>query len=97
MNGRKFIAKPVFSGQYRKYNDYLRVWEIETDADQETTLEWCFENVYRKRIPEKREWHKNTMYGGEKWGDMNYHFNGWYEMHPIPEGFRFTVCEPYCD
>lgn len=93
----KFIAKPVHSGQYQRYGDYFRVWDITTDADQETTLEWCFENVYRRRIPEKSEWHKNIQYGGEKSNDMKYYLDGWYEMHTIPEGFRFTVCEPYAD
>lgn len=97
MNNHKYVAVPVHSGQHQRYGDFFRVWDITTDADAEKTLEWCFENVYRRRIPEKREWHKNIQYGGEKSNDMKYYFDGWYELHPIPEGFRFTVCEPYAD
>lgn len=97
MSEKKFEATLVHSGQYRRYDDFYREWEIKTDASAEETLEWCFENLCKRRIPESAEWHKNVRYGGEKSGDMGYYFAGYYTMHPIPEGFYFKVCEPYCD
>lgn len=96
MSEKIFKADKVHSGQYRRYSDSYYIWNVTTNASKEETLEWCFQNLH-KRVPDYEEWHKNTMYGGERWNDLGYYFAGYYKMHFIPEGFQFRVCEPYCD
>lgn len=98
----RFSAVQVHCGQYRPYGDFFRVWDVTTAASEAETLEWCFNNLYKRRVPREAEWHANTRYGGEKWGDMDYHFAGYYKMAPIQVesariGFRFTICEPFAD
>lgn len=90
-------AKEVHCGQYRKYDDFYRVWEIQTDMGKEEVVEWCFQNLHKRRVPESAEWHKNIRIGGEKSGDYRYYFMGYYKIEKINGGFRFTVCEPYED
>ena len=63
----------------------------------EETLGYCFENLHKHRCPEYAEWHKNTVYGGAKSGDMGYHFGGYYTLIAIDGGFSFSVCFPYAD
>ena len=90
-------AKEVHYGQYKKYGDSYLVWEITTDMGQEETVEWCFQNLHKRRVPESAEWHKNIRIGGEKSGDYGYYFAGYYKVEKIDGGFRFTVCKPYTD
>lgn len=92
-----FEAKQTHCGQYKRYGDFFRVWEVKTDKSKEETVDWCFENLYKKRVPESAEWHKNIQYGGAKSGDMEYYFAGYYSVKAIDGGFEFTVCTPYDD
>ena len=93
----KFSAVKIRSGQNAPYDHTYHVWDVQTTATEEETRTWCFANLSRKTLPEEAEWNKNIMYKGAKRGDMSYYFTGWYEMHPIDGGYRFTRCEPYCD
>lgn len=92
-----FEAKMVHCGQYKRYGDFYREWEIRTDRSEEETVEWCFENLYKRRVPRYSEWRKNIQYGGARWHDAGYYFAGHYSIHPIDGGFKFTICEPYAD
>jgi len=95
----KFKAQQIHCGQYKPYGDSFRVWDIETDCtDSEKVLEYCFTDLYQRKIPEGVEWHKNIRYGtGEKSGDANYYFAGYYELSKTDTGYKFTVCEPFAD
>lgn len=90
-------AKQIHCGQYKRYGDFFRVWEVKTDLSKEETVEWCFENLYKRRVPHTGEWHANIRYGGPKWSDASYYFAGYYSIEPIDGGFKFTICEPYAD
>jgi len=92
-------TKETHCGQYKSYGDFFRVWEIETDCeDKEKILEYCFANIYKRRVPESVEWHRNVRFGtGEKSGDANYYFAGYYALEKMSTGFKFTVCEPFAD
>jgi hypothetical protein len=92
-------AQPIHCGQYKPYGDFFRVWDIETDCeDKGKVLEYCFTSLYQSRIPESDEWHKNIRYGtGEKSGDANYYFAGYYNLNKTATGYKFTVCEPFTD
>lgn len=93
-----FTVESKHVGQYKPYGDYFRVWDIKTDATKEDVIERCFSEVYKCRIPETSEFHRNIRYGtGEKSGDASYYFSGYYTIEPIDGGFRFTVCEPFAD
>ena len=50
-----FKAKQVHSGQYKPYGDSYDVWEVKTDRSKEETLDWCFKNLHKRRVPEKAE------------------------------------------
>ena len=90
-------AKQIHCGQYRRYDDFYRVWEIETDEPQEKVLEYCFSELHKRKVPEYGEWHHAVKFGGERDGDMAYYFAGYYRLEEIESGYKFTVCEPYCD
>jgi hypothetical protein len=93
-----FVVIQKHCGQYKSYGDFFRVWEIKTDAEKQDVLDYCFANVYRRPVPESGEWHRNIRYGtGEKSGDANYYFAGYYTLAKIEGGWTFTVCEPYTD
>lgn len=93
-----FNAKQTHSGQYKKYGDFFRVWEIETDMSKEKVLEKCFTELCKKRLPESAEYHKEIRYGtGSHSSDANYYFKGYYTLEEIENGYKFTVCEPYAD
>lgn len=85
-------------GQYKKYGDFFRVWKIETkEEDREKVLQYCFDNLYKRVVPNEAEWRKNIRYGGEKSNDMYYYFGGYYILAKNENGYTFTVCEPYAD
>jgi hypothetical protein len=84
-------------GQSKPYGDFFRIWEIKTDMSKEDSLSWCFENIYKRKVPEYGEWRKNTVLGGEKYGDLGYYFAGYYTIKSHENGYMFTICEPYCD
>nr|DAF81553.1 MAG TPA: hypothetical protein [Caudoviricetes sp.] len=93
-----FEAKQTHCGQYRKYGDFFRVWEIETDMSKEAVLEKCFAELYKRRLPESAEYHREIRFetGGHS-GDADYYFRGYYTLESIDNGYKFTVCEPYAD
>ena len=94
----EFQAMQTHCGQYKRYGDLFRVWEIETKCqDKEKTLEYCFTELYKRRVPESGEYHANIRIGGEKSGDANYYFAGYYTLKKTNTGYNFTVCEPYTD
>ena len=95
----KYKATSVHCGQYKRYGDFFRVWEIETEnEDEEAVLNFCFENLYKGKVPSESEWRVAIKYGtGEKSGDAAYYFAGYYKLERIEKGYKFTICEPYCD
>lgn len=91
-------AEQTHCGQHRKYGDFFREWDIQTDEkNREVVLNYCFDNLYKRRVPDSAEWHLNIKYGGEKSEDANYYFAGYYTLAKTDKGYKFTVCEPYCD
>lgn len=91
-------AKIVHSGQYRRYGDYFRVWELNTDGEsEEEVLRYIRENVYKSDLPNSREWSANIRYGGKHYYDPLYYFRGCYSLEKIDGGYRYTVKEPFCD
>ena len=89
-------AKQIYSGQYYKNGKFIRIWDVTSEESEETTLEWCFENLTRKRLPSEGEWRKNKKRGGERFGDTSYYLSGYCTIRHMPEDYRFTVCEPCC-
>lgn len=77
-----FEARQTHCGQYKPYGDFFRVWDIATEASKESTLDYCFDKLYTRRVPESCEWHMNT---------------GYYTLVAIQGGFIFTICEPFTD
>lgn len=93
-----FEAKQTHCGQHKKYGDFFREWDIETDLPKEEALEKCFSELYKRKIPESAEWHKEIRYGtGEHSGDAKYYFAGYYTLTKTERGYQFSVCEPYAD
>lgn len=90
-----FNAKQIHRGQYRTFGDYFRVWEIESDMPKEAVIEKCFSELHKTKLPEKKEWSKEIVFGARHFGDADYYFRGYYSIETIEGGFRFTVCEPY--
>lgn len=96
----KITAKQTHCGQYEPYGDFFRVWDIETDGtDKEKVFEYCFTELYHRRVPESAEWHKNIQAGGAKsgWDNADYYFAGYYTLEKTNTGYKFTVCEPFAD
>lgn len=93
-----FKAKLTHCGQYKRYGDFFRAWEIETDMPKEAVIEKCFSELYKTKLPEEKEWRKEIRYGvGSHSGDAGYYFRGYYTLETIAGGYKFTVCEPYAD
>lgn len=92
-------AKQTHSGQFRRYDDYYRIWEIETDVeDTGGIVNWCFNNLYGgKVLPESDEWHRNIAYGGDRHDDISYYFKGYYSLKKKGDIYEFKICEPYAD
>lgn len=91
-------AKQTHCGQYKRYGDFFRVWEIETDEPIEAVLEFCFTELYKRRVPAKGEWSAAIRYpDGEHRNDPDYYFAGYHTIGEIEKGYKFTVCEPYAD
>lgn len=45
-------AKLVHCGQYHRYGDFFRVWELKTDGEsKEEVLRYIRENVYKADLP----------------------------------------------
>lgn len=93
-----FAAKQIHCGQYKKYGDFFRVWEIETDMPREAVLEKCFAELCKTELPESAEYHREIRLGtGGHSGDASYYFRGYYTLEAVEKGYKFTVCEPYAD
>lgn len=94
-----FTAEKVHSGQYKPYGDSFYVWDIKTDSnDRDAVLVYCMKELCKRKVPEESEWLKNIRYGsGEKSDDAGYYFAGYYSLHKTDGGYKFTVCEPFCD
>lgn len=90
-------AKQTHYGQHKRYGDFFSEWEIITDLQEDEVIEWCFANLYNHRVPPSGEWHANIRYGAEKSGDAAYYFAGYYSIEKIDCGFKFIICEPFCD
>lgn len=91
-------VKLIHCGQYRRYGDTYRVWEIKTDGEsKEEVLKYIRENVHKTDLPPSGEWSANVRYGGEKYNDPAYYFRGCYSLEEIEGGYKYTVKEPYCD
>lgn len=88
----------IHCGQYKRYGDFFRVWEIETDEqDDNKVLEYCQNEICKKKIPSFSEWKPKIMHGGSEFGNPNYYFAGYCKLEKIENGYKYTVCEPYCD
>lgn len=90
-------AKQTHVGQYRKYGDFFREWEIETDEAVDYIREWCFKNLSKRELPHKDVWSRRIQAGGDKYGDYGYYFAGHYTLSPYQDKYKFVVCEPYAD
>lgn len=91
-------VKQIHCGQYNRYGDFFRVWEIKTDGEnKEEVLKFIRENVYKDDLPTSGEWSANVRYGGEHANDSAYYFRGCYSLEEIEGGYKYTVKEPYCD
>lgn len=94
----RMISKQVHCGQYRRYGDFFRVWEITTEeTDRNKVLEYCKNELSKKELPEAGEYKKNIRHGGKEDGNAHYYFKGYYSLEEVETGWKFTVCEPYCD
>lgn len=92
-------AKLIHCGQYERYGDSFRVWDIQTDGEsRDEVLKWVRENVYGKDLPPDEEWSANIRYGGSHCHDLAYYFRGCYVLdEKVDGGYRYIVKEPYCD
>lgn len=91
-------VKQIHCGQYKRYGDFYRVWEIKTDGEsEEEVLKFIRENVHKTDLPPAGEWSANVRYGGERANDPAYYFRGCYSLEEIEGGYKYTVKEPYCD
>lgn len=91
-------AKQIHCGQYKRYGDYFRVWEIKTDGEsKEEVLKYIRENVHKSDLPPSGEWSANVRYGGERSNDPAYYFRGCYTLEEVDGGYKYTVKEPFCD
>ena len=91
-------ATQTHCGQYKRYGDFFRVWEIETDEDEEAVREYCFSELYKKKdMPTEAVWRAAVRYGGERWSDPGYYFRGYYKLNETEIGYKFTICEPFAD
>lgn len=93
-----FNAKQTHCGQYKRYGDFFREWSIETDLPKEEVLEKCFSELYKHKIPESVEFHKEIRFGtGSHANDASYYFAGYYTLTETENGYLFKVCEPFAD
>lgn len=65
---KTFNAKQIHRGQYRTFGDFFRVWEIESDMPKEAVIEKCFSELHKTKLPEKKEWSKEIVFGARHFG-----------------------------
>lgn len=93
-----FEAKQTNCGQYKRYVDFIRVWEIKTDLPRHEAIQRCFDELYHGRVlPSAVDFRNNTQYGGAKFRDLDYYFAGYYTTKEMDGGFEFAICEPFAD
>ena len=90
-------AKQTHCGQYKRYGDTFKEWDITSDLPKEEVVKWCFDNLTNREVPESAEWHANIRIGGAKSGDAGYYFAGYYTFKKVDNGYRFVICEPNAD
>lgn len=83
----------VHSGQYQRYGDFYRVWDInDPDASTDEILAHFFKDG--QQLPNAAEFGAKVYENGFNPG---YYFCGYYKLDKTEYGYRFTICEPYCD
>lgn len=93
-----FESKQTHCGQYKRYGDFFRVWEIKTDLPRHEAIQRCFNDLNcGKVLPSAVDFLNNTRYGGAKWNDPDYYFTGYYTTKEMDGGFEFAICEPFAD
>lgn len=91
-------VRQIHCGQYKRYGDFFRVWEVKTDnKNKEEVLNYLFENVYKRKVSPSGEWHANIRYGGKEFSNPGYYFAGYYSLDEFDGGYKFTICEPFAD
>ena len=89
-------AIETYSGQKKRYGDYFREWDIETEkTDFSEVLSECKKELCNRDIPLERDWLTNIR--GDKSGDMSYYFGGYCKLVKKDNGWHFTVGMPYAD
>ena len=88
--------------QLQRYGDFYNHYEVETDADEKTFIEYALKEIIKRDLPseaewEEAEWEEKVKYGGEKYCDMDYYFNGYYTIEKTEKGFIFEMVHPYDD
>lgn len=93
-----FEAKQTHCGQYKRYGDFFRVWEIKTDLPRHEAVQRCFDELYHGRtLPSVIDYVTNTRPGGARSNDPDYYFAGYYTTKEMDGGFEFAICEPFAD
>lgn len=89
-------AKRVFTGQRKRYGEYIREWEIHTDCTEKQAVDWCFDHLGIERVPSFEDWQKERK---REDGSLKYSvfFAGYYIIQKKPWGFLFTIRMPYAD
>lgn len=83
----------VHSGQYKRYGDFYRVWDIhDPDASPDEILAHFFKD--KQPLPNAAEFSAKVHENGF---DPGYYFRGYYKLVKTEYGYRFTIYEPYCD
>lgn len=90
-------AKQIHCGQYKRYGDTFRVWDIETDETEEDVRKYCFTELYKRELPTEAVWRAEVRMGGAHFNDPGYYFRGYHKLIKTQTGYTFTVCEPFCD
>ncbi len=92
----KFKAKFVSSGQPTPYAHRYTNFEIYTNESAEDAVEWAFECLYPRRVPEMNEWLKNI---NDPSSDISpdYYYKGYYQIFKEDYGYYFSIVEPFTD
>ena len=92
-------VKQTHCGQYERYGDFYRVWEITTDAYEEEVKAHCLSELAKKdNLPTEAQWRADIRYpDGAHCNDARFYFRGYYKLEKTSSGYTFTVCEPYAD
>lgn len=90
---KSFKMKVLHTGQYRPYGDLHYVYEIETDATAEETLEFCKREILHSRdLPEEQDFF-NANRNHEM--EMSEYFKGYYKFKRGQGCYIFEKVMPY--